>query len=351
MTSRHSARSRAAHPSTEEERSSGRPLPDEAPLADEDVTTPQPEHDEERLHDPGVRDLSARDWLAVVRRAGKRMLADNMTMIAQALAYSSFLAIPSVLMLAVGVFTLLAGPGTIASLISHLNGVMPGQATSLLSDSLHRLGRQQGTSLVLVIVGFVLAVWSTTGAMTSCMTALNIAYDRKDRRNFLVKRLTAVAMVACICAAFVLVAVLLIFGPQIEKYLGRALGIQSFLTYLWWAAQWPILIVGLLAAFAALFYLGPDVDHPRWRFLSAGSAIAVALWLAASGAFAYYTAHFGSYNKTWGSLAAVIIMLTWLWISALALLLGAEVNAEAERSRELRRGEPAAREIRAPSRA
>ena len=290
-----------------------------------------------------MHDLSARDWFAVVKRGGKEMLDDNMPMFAQALAYSSFFALPSVLLLAIGLFTLLAGPATITHVINHIGGVMPGQAKTLLSGSIQRLGRQQHASLVMVIVGAVLAIWSTTGAMTSYMTALNVAYDRKDRRNFFKKRLTALLMVACIGAAFLLVAVFLIFGPQIERHLGNGLGIQSFLPYLWWAAQWPILIGGLLAAFAALLYLGPDVDHPRWRFLTVGSAIAVFVWLAASGAFAVYTAKFGHYNKTWGSLSAVIVMLTWLWVSALALLFGAEINAEAERSRELRRGEPAER--------
>ena len=200
-------------------------------------------------------------------------------------------------------------------------------------------------------VGFVLALWSTTGAMTSYMTALNLAYDRKDRRNFVKKRLTALVMTAIIGAAFILVAVLLIFGPTIEKYVGNTLGIESVLKWVWWSAQWPLLIAGLLAAFAALLYLGPDVDHPRWKFLTVGSALAVFIWLGASLAFAFYTANFSSYNKTWGSLSAVIVMLMWLWLTALALLFGAEVNSEAERSRELRQGEPAERDLQVPSRA
>jgi membrane protein len=120
--------------------------------------------------------------------------------------------------------------------------------------------------------------------------------------------------------------------------------------WIWWIAEWPILIFGLLVAFATLLYMGPDAAHPRWHFLTPGSVFAAVVWLAASGAFAVYTSMFGSYNKTWGSLAAVIIMLTWLWLAAIALLLGAEINAETERSRELRAGEPAERELQLPSR-
>jgi membrane protein len=280
---------------------------------------------------------SSRDWLAIAQRAFKRMLDDNMTMIASALAFSTFFAIPSVLLATVGLFTLIAGPSAIDTVMAHLGHVMPAQATSLVQGSLLRVERSPSAGLTMTVVGLVLALWSMTGAMTSYMTALNLAYDRKDGRKFVRKRLTALAMVGCIGVAFLLVAALLIFGPTIEKHVGRALGIQSALGYLWWSAQWPILVAGLLAAFATLLWLGPDVEQPRWRFLSVGGAVAVAVWLIASGAFAFYTARFGSYNKAWGSLAAVIIMLTWLWLTSLALLFGAELDAEVERGRGLQR--------------
>jgi membrane protein len=325
-----------------------RPEPDEARL--EGATTPLPERDEPQVEDATIRDLSFRDWIAIFKRAGKEMLDDNMMMIAQALAYSTFLAIPSVLLVVIGLFTLIAEPSTIANVIDHLGTVMPGQAKNLIGDSVQRLDQQHQATIVMTVVGLVLAIWSTTGAMTNYMTALNLAYDRKDRRNFVKKRLTALVMTAIIGLAFVLVAVLLIFGPTIEKYVGNTLGIEGVLKWIWWSAQWPILIGGLLAAFAALLYLGPDVDHPRWKFLTVGSALAVFVWLGVSLAFAFYTANFSSYNKTWGSLSAVIVMLMWLWLTALALLFGAEVNSEAERSRELREGEQDELELQVPSR-
>jgi membrane protein len=294
--------------------------PDEAPL--EDVP------------------FSVRDLFSAAKRAAKSMLDDNMLMIASALAYSTFFAIPSVLLVAVGLFTLIAGPQTITSLIQSFGHVMPNQATQLLGDSLHRLDHQPSTSIAITAVGFVLAVWSVTSAMTTFMTAVNIAYGCKDTRPFVRKRALALAMAACIGFAFVLVAVLLMFGPQIEKWVGSALGASTLVGYLWWIAQWPILVAGLLAAFATILYLGPNLadEKRRWKLITPGAVVAAVAWLAVSGLFAVYTAKFGSYNKTWGSLSAVIVMLTWLWLSSLALLFGAELNAEIEASHERRRG-------------
>jgi membrane protein len=264
-----------------------------------------------------------------------------MMMFASALAYSAFFAIPSVLLVTVGLFTLVAGPQTITNLIQSFGHVMPGQATQLLSRSLHRLDHHPSTTIVMTAVGLVLAIWSTTGAMTGYMTAVNIAYDRKDRRNFVRRRLIALAMGACIGVAFLLVAVLLMFGPQIEKRVGPAVGAPHLVAYLWWVLQWPILAGGLLAAFATLLYLGPDDERRRWQFVTPGAVVAAVIWLAVSGLFAIYTAKFGSYDKTWGSLSAVIVMLTWLWLSSLALLFGAELNSEIEASKDRHRGLPA----------
>jgi membrane protein len=306
---------------------------------------PEPERSEPKIADPGLSDLTARDWLAVFRRAGAETVADNMPMTASAVAYSSFFAIPSVLLLVVGLFTLVASPRTIEELMDRFSTFMPTEATQLLGDSLERLEEQPSSGVLLTIVGLVLAIWASTSAMTTYMAAVNIAYDREDGRSFVRKRLVALLLVAAIGAGVLLVGLLLIFGPYVERSIGDFLGIESLFSWLWWTVQWPLLFFGLLLAFAVLHYFGPDVEHRRWHFVTPGALVAVLGWLVASVGFAIYTSLFGSYNKAWGSLSAVIVTLTWLWLTAMALLFGAEVNAEVERSRELRQDKPAGERV------
>jgi membrane protein len=312
------------------------------------MTASLPERTEPRLADPGLTDLTRRDWLAIGKRAVRESLDDGVTDAAAALAYYLFLAIPAALLLALGLFGLLAGPDAVETLVDRLGSVIPSEATTLVRDSLDRLVANQGGSVALLSIGAVLAIWTSTGAMTALMRALNRVYDRDETRGFLRQRITALSMVALTLLAFALVLGLLVLGPHLARWIGEATGLETLVGWVWWTAQWPILLLGLLAVFAAILYLGPNVDHPRWRFLTPGAALAVVIWLAASGLFAAYTSMFGSYNKTWGTATAVVVTLIWLWLSGLALLIGAEVNAEAERSRELRRGEPAESELQAP---
>jgi membrane protein len=321
-----------------------RPAADEAP-------EPQPEHEEPRLGDPSIGDLSRRDYVAILKRAVKEANRDHITNLAAALAYYAFMAIPATLLIAAGVFGLVAGPHAVTTIIDKLHGIVPGQATSLLEGSLRRLTQKQGTSIALVAVGGVLALWSLSGAMQNVMWALNLAYGREETRGFVRRRIVAAGMAVFALMASALALGLLVLGPHLSRWIGDAVGQKSIVEIVWWAAQWPILIGGLLLAFAVIYYLGPNIQHPKWQFLSFGAVFAVVVWLVASGAFAFYASRFSSYNKTWGSLSAVVVMLTWLWLSSVALLLGAEINAEAERSRELRRGEPAERELQAPAKA
>ncbi len=296
-------------------------------------------------------DLSKRDRLAIVKRSVKEVGHDHLTNIAAALAYYAFLSIPSVLMVALGIFALVGDPHAVSTLVAKLGGILPGQARSLLKGSLTTLTRSKGTGLSVLVIGSLLALWSLTGAMQNVMWGLNVVYEREETRGFVRRRVTALLMVVFAALGGLLCFGLLVLGPHLTTWVGKAVGRRTLVTWLWWAAQWPILVGGLLIAFAGLYFLGPNVEHPRWRFLSFGALFGIAVWLALSGLFAIYVSRFGSYNKTWGALSSVVVLLTWLWLSGLALLIGAEVNAEAERARELRRGEPAEVELQAPPKA
>jgi membrane protein len=302
---------------------------------------PQPETGEPRLHNPGLFDFSPRDHVAIVKRAARSAMADQITDSAAALAYYTFLAIPATLLVALGAFGLIASPQDVSGLMDRLQGTVPNEVITLLRQSLTRITQSGGGSVTAVVIGFVLALWTLSGSMNALMRAVNSAYGRRETRGFVRQRLTALAMIACLVAAAALVIGFLVLGPVISGKVGDALGIRSEIGLLWWSVQWPVLLFALLAAFATVYVLAPDVEHARFDILAPGTVLAVVIWLVASAGFSVYVATFASYNKTWGSLAAVIVLMTWLWLSSVALLLGAEVNSESERTRELRSGEPA----------
>ena len=266
-----------------------------------------------------------------LRRAFKE---DDVTDAAAAITYYVFLSIPSLLLVAVGFFGLFAGPDTVASLVDRVSGVVPGEATSLLEDSLTRVTENRGGGAVMVAIGFALAAWTATGAMGAVMRALNRVYGRRETRGFVAQRATGLAMLVLALVAFALVFGLLVLGPLLSGWIGEALGVEEVFRWIWWLGQWPILLGGLLLAIGGIYWLGPARERRSFRWTSPGAVLAVAVWLAASGAFAVYVSMFGSYNKAWGSLAAVIVMLTWIWLSSLALLLGAELDAELEGARD-----------------
>ncbi len=270
---------------------------------------------------------------SVVRAAVAGARENNITMTAQALAYAFFLAIPSICLVVLGVFSLVASPADVDALVRRAGRVMPAEATTLLSDSLHRAQQNTHSGLAIAIIGFVLALWSTSSAATTLMQGVTTAFGRDDDRSFLHRRALALLLVACFLGAAVLVVGLLVFGPFLERWVGSATGSPTATAWIWWTAQWPIVVGALLFLFAVLLYLGPDVQQPRWRLVTPGAAVSLMIWLVVSGGFAFYTAHFGSYNKTWGALSAVVITLVWLWLTSAALLFGAEINAAVQRAK------------------
>ncbi len=272
-------------------------------------------------------------WRAV-RNAVQEARDDGITTLAQALAYSLFLAIPASLLVVLGVFSIVADPSSVDELLERAGSVMPSEAVALLRDSLTRSAESTGSGVLMTVLGLALALWTTTSAATTLMMGLSRAFDVDDQRGFVRKRLVALMIVAALVASAVLVVGLLILGPHLERWLGSTLEAETLTAWAWWTAQWPILLGGLAFAFAVVLSIGPDVERQSWRLVVPGAAVAVVTWLAASGGFALYAAHFGSYNKSWGTLSAVVITLVWLWLTSASLLFGAELNAEVRRLRE-----------------
>ena len=193
-----------------------------------------------------------------------------MPMLASALAYSTFVAVPATLLVVLGVFSLIADPAMITGLMERLGTIAPAEAVGLLESSLVRLDRQPSAGVVMTLVGFVLALWATSSAMTTAMTAINRAHDREDRRGFVRRRVVALGLVLCFGSVVLLVTVLLVLGPHVENWVGRALDSETAVAWVWWSAQWPVLLAGLFGAFAMVFALATHGDSRRWRLLSPG---------------------------------------------------------------------------------
>ena len=275
---------------------------------------------------------------SVLKAAVQEARDDDVPTIAQALAYALFLAIPGIVLVTLGAFSLVADDTDVAGLIGRLEGVLPAEAATLLEDSLSRSAASARDGILMTVFGFLLALWATTSAATTLMAGLTTTFDRRESRGFVHKRLSALAIVACLLLAVGLVLGLLVLGPHVERWVGDASGVPTLTAWAWWTAQWPILVGGLLLAFAVVLAIGPDVEERRWRLITPGALVALVIWLVASAGFALFTARFGTYEKTWGTLAGVVVTLIWLWLTAGALLFGAEVNAEVERAAAAKEG-------------
>lgn len=274
-----------------------------------------------------------REAADVLRTSARAALAGNLTDVAASLAYYAFLAIPAAMLVAVGVFGLTAGPGTIEDLLDRLEGVVPDAALSLIGDSLTRVTESSGSGAGLAVVGLVLALWTSSGAMSALMRGLNRVQGCEETRSFARQRLTALALLAWCLLAIVVSFAMLVLGAPLSQALGEALEAQALVGRLWWGAQWPILAGALLVAVLGILRAGPARPRRDARAELAGASVAVAIWIVASAGFGLYVARLGDYGAAWGSLSAVIVMLTWLWLTAIALLLGAQVAAEVERRR------------------
>jgi membrane protein len=298
----------------------------------------------------GPAEVSTRSWFGVLKRTGKEFSADNLTDWAAALTYYGVLAIFPALIALISILGLIGHSAT-QPLINNLNTVAPGPARTIFTNAIHGIEKSQGAAGILVIVGIATAIWSASGYVGAFMRASNAIYEVEEGRPFYIKRPVQVAVTVVMLVLLAVSAFAVVLTGGLATQLGKLLGIGNTAVTIWDIAKWPVLLLVVSFMFSILYWAAPNVKHPGFRWLTPGGVMAVIVWIVVSALFAFYVANFGSYNKTYGTLGGVIAFLVWLWISNLAVLLGAELNAELERGRELEAGMPAEDEIRLEPRA
>jgi membrane protein len=288
-------------------------------------------------------DLGGKSWFGTLKRTVTEFKEDNLTDWAAALTYYGILAIFPALIALVSILGLVGSSAT-QPLIDNLGKVAPGPAKDIFTSAIQNLQKSQGTAGILFIVGLAGAVWSASGYVAAFMRASNAIYDVEEGRPVWKTLPTRVVTTLVLLVLLAATAIGVALSGGLAKEVGGLIGLSDSAVTVWNIAKWPVLLVLVSLMFAILYYAAPNVKHPKFQWVSPGGVLAVVIWIVASAAFAFYVASFGSYNKTYGALGGVIVFLMWLWISNIAVLLGAEFNAELERGRQIEAGKPADRE-------
>jgi membrane protein len=226
-------------------------------------------------------------------------------------------------------------------LLQNLGQVAPGQAKTIFSNAITNIQSHQGTAGVLFVVGLLLALWSASGYIAAFMRASNIVWDVPEGRPIYKTIPIRLGVTLITVVLLTLSALAVVFTGSLAGKVGNVIGVGSTAVQVWDIAKWPVMLLIISGILAILYYSAPNVRQPGFHWVSPGSILAVVLWIAASALFALYVSNFSSCNKTYGALASVIVFLIWLWITNIAILLGAEFNAELERGRQIVGGHPA----------
>jgi YihY family inner membrane protein len=287
-------------------------------------------------------DLPGGSWWAAVKRTVREFRVDNLSDWAAALTYYAVLSIFPALLVLVSLVDL-AGQGTIQALLDNLGRVAPGSVNEILAAAIRNLQQTRGSAGVLALVGLAVALWSASGYIAAFMRASNAIYDVPEGRPIWKTLPIRVGVTVVVMVLLAVSAVAVVATGGLADRIGRVLGLGSAAVTAWDIAKWPVLLLVVSFLFALLYWASPNARQ-GFRWITPGGVLAVVVWVLASVAFALYVANFGSYNKTYGSLASVIVFLVWLWLSNTAILLGAELNAELERGRAIATGHPPDRE-------
>jgi membrane protein len=273
-------------------------------------------------------EIPARGWKDVLVRTQKEMKRDNVPLLAAGVAFYALLALVPALVAAVSLYGLIADPSEIERQVREFLGAAPTEARELIQAQLQDIVEDRQSSIGLgLLFGLIVALWSASSGVKQLIGAINVAYDEEETRKFF--KLRGLALLLSISAiVFLLLAVTIIaVVPNVIEDIGLGAAGKTVVTIL----RWPALAAGFVVGLSILYRVGPNRDDAEWRWVSWGAIVATGLWLIASGLFSIYAANFASYNETYGSLGAVVVVMLWLLLTAYAIIVGAELNAELER--------------------
>jgi membrane protein len=271
-------------------------------------------------------EIPPRGWLQVAKRGWKEAKADNVPLLAAGVAFYAFLAIFPALIALVSIYGLFADPTTIADQMKSITEALPPAARQVITDQVTMLAARRAALSIGLAISIVIALWSASGGISNLLTAVNVAYDEEEKRGFVKKRLLSLGLtLAAIVFMVIMLGIVAVLPALLKSLFGAGL-----LRWVFQIIGWLVLIVLVMAALAVLYRLGPERDAPKMTWVSVGALVAALIWLAASIGFSIYSSTFGNYAKTYGVFAGIVVLLFWLWLTAYAILLGAEINAEAE---------------------
>src|SRR3954449_5761210 len=284
-------------------------------------------------------DLPKQSWPKTLKRTGKQFGEDKLSIWAAALTYYAILSIFPALLALVSILGLI-GPSATQPLLDNLSTVAPGPAKDILTNVLKSLGSAKGSSGLAFVIGLGAAIWSASGYIGAFMDAANNVWDAPEGRPIWKKIPVRLGVTVVLLVLLTVTALAVVFTGPLAQKVGDLIGLGSSFVDVWNIAKWPVLLLIVSFMISLLYWACPNVKQPGFPWVTPGGLLAVVLWILASALFALYVAKFSSYNKTYGSLGGVIVFLTWLWITNIIILLGAELNSEMERSRQIRAGHP-----------